>query len=332
MSPKHEPRTPSQSFSGELLVAAASSENAALVDALAGVVPIHDIDLGVDANGVARKMVAVKSGHALFDVKPLLDIYRTAPERREGTAKFTDLESFVSHVRRFADEDSVVFANDSQASPSLTCILDYHRRTADGAPRFGRHRSAYAFPLSEEWQAWVKSNKQGMEQAEFAHFIEDRLADVADPDELKPEGGAATWARKLGMQFAHPSKVLELSRGLEARVKQIVRGAHNPGNGDGEVSFATTVEDPNGQPLRVPGAFAIAIPIFKRGDLWPVPVRLRYRISGAITWFYELARVDQVFETAFAEALGVVCHGRGLSGEKGHVLGTGLPILRGSPE
>ena len=306
---------PTKNPEGEILYATTGTEAGAIIEALENaqpyaVVGVHD--------GV--QVLVVKDGHKVTSVKPHIDEYRTAPERRKGTAVFSDLASFIAHANRFRDADSVVFANDSRTSPSLTSVLDYHRATAEGAPRFGQHRGSYAFPLSDEWKAWTEQNAKAMTQAEFARFIEDRLVDVMDPASLTEGGSAAHWAGRLGVTFATPSQLLELSRGLAAKVSSHVRGSHDTASGTKEVMFASEVTDPNGAPLPVPGAFLLSIPVFKRGDLYPVPVRLRFRIKESVTWSYELARVDAVFEHAFAEACDHVAKL------------TTLPVLRGDAE
>lgn len=316
----------SKQIEGEL-IAQASSDAGAIIDALADAKPNELLSVGTDAGGTPRSVLVVPDGRSVFDVKPFLDEYLTAPERRKGTAIFTDLESFIAHTNRFKDDDSVIFANDSKTQPSLTSVLDYHRRTSDGAPRFGQHRGHYAFPLSDEWKAWTSQNAREMTQKEFARFMEDRLVDVADVTTLEP-----------GSDFATPSQLLELARGLAAKVTSHVRGSHDLGNGATEVMFTSEVTDPNGKGLPVPGAFVVAIPVFRRGDLYPVPVRLRYRVTDSVTWWYELARTDAVFEHAFGEALALVRYGRPAAPDalsvpgKSGVDATSLPVLRGTPE
>jgi len=294
------------------------TENDATLDAAKRLLAVETVVLRDARNGVPREVLSVPDGRKVHSVKALLDEYLTAPERRKGTARFTDLDSFIAHTNRFRDTDSAIFADDSKGAPALLSVLDYHRATADGAPRFGEHRGAYAFPLSDEWTAWTAQNGKPMSQVDFARFLEDRLVDVADPSTAS--GSAADWAKCVGAAFASPSKLLELSRGLAVRVNAAVRGQHDIGSGATQVMFATEHTDINGAPIDVPGAFLLAIPVFKRGDLYPVPVRLRYRVKESVTWHYELARVDAVFEHAFGEACALVA-------EK-----TSLPVLRGNPE
>ena len=249
----------------------------------------------------------------------LIDEYRLTPERRVGTATFTDLASFCAHAVRFASANSAIFAADDKEKPSLTCVLDYHDKGHGGTPRHGAHRGTYAFPLSDEWTAWTAKNGQTLTQSDLAVFLEDRLGDVSDP--ATAAGSALDWSARLGASFASPSKLLELSKGLSIRVNATVREQRSIASGEGVVYYATENQNEDGTPLSVPSAFLLGIPVFRRGDLYPVPVRLRYRIrGGSIAWSYEMARVDAVFDHAFAEALAHV--------EKA----TTLPVYRGTPE
>ena len=76
-----------------------------------------------------------------------------------------------------------------------------------------------------------------------------------------------------------------------------------------------------GQPLKVPGAFLVGIPVF-RGEIgYQLCVRLRYRKSGAsLVWIMELWRHEEVFDTAIKEACDMVKKA------------TELPLLVGTPE
>ncbi len=71
----------------------------------------------------------------------------------------------------------------------------------------------------------------------------------------------------------------------------------------------------------MPGAFLVAIPVFKGGAPYQIPARLRYRVrEKSITWFYELHGVDRVFDHAFSEACAKAAND------------TGLPLFLGAPE
>lgn len=262
---------------------------------------------------------ALPSGIKLHSIKPLLDEYRTAPERRKGTATLTQLDSFVMHVKRFADEDSAIFASREPKSPSLMAVFDYHRQGADAEPRFGTHRAVYNFPISEEWKAWIAIDGDWMGQAEFAKFTEDRIGDVVDPSGAL--ASAAEFTGRVNLEYATPSRVLELSRGLTVLVGQRVAKHVNLSTGEGQLSFEEEHRDSGGAPMRVPGAFLIAIPVFAHEAPYQIPVRLRYRVAaGSVSWALELYRATDVFDAAIAESAKVVA------------AGTGLPFFYGFPE
>ena len=265
--------------------------------------------------------LAVPRGKQLFSGKEFIDEFRTAPERRQGTANLGDLDSFIAHALRFKDDDSAIFASADPQRPQLVSVLDYHRQGPDGAPRFGRHRGVYAFPLSEEWTRWTGAAGKVMSQKAFAEFVESNILNVADPGEAGT--GAREFARVLGVEFAGPQRLMEMSRGLSVRVAAKVQNVVNLGTGETQFVYVTEHQNERGEPLKVPGAFLLALRVFRGGPAYQVPVRLRHRVdkeAGSVSWSFELWRTDLSFEHAFKEA-----------SEKAAAT-TGLPLYVGTPE
>jgi len=252
-------------------------------------------------------------------VHKLIDEWRLAPERREGIAKITSLQSFIDHVNRFKDEDSVIFANDG-LKPGLLAVLDYHRAGAASAPRFGKHRTAYEFPLSDEWTAWKTVENKNLSQADFAEFLEDRLPDVLSPEDASDID--RDLMAKIGPAYASPQEMLTVSRGLRIHVEHRITNKVNLSSGEVELQFEEEHRDAQGfARVNVPGAFLIGIPVFRKGPPYKIPVRLRYRTgNGSITWFYQLYRDEVVFDDAMIEAIEKV------------KAETQLPLLFGTPE
>lgn len=245
--------------------------------------------------------VLVRPDGQVQSVKKWVDEYRSAPEARRGTAVHQTLESFVLHTSRFKDEDSVLWAQRSSDSASLTATFDYHRKGADGAPRFGEHSALYRFPVSDEWKAWAAVNGQPLSQGEFAAFLEDRIGDVAEAAVDSPVAALAT---RLGMECASASRLLELSRGLTVHEASKISQSTRLASGETQFVFETEHNDQYGAPLKVPGIFSVALPVFDGGDLFQLAVRLRYRVkSGQLIWFFEIHRADQVFRLAVDEAV-----------------------------
>lgn len=262
------------------------------------------------------------NGEACVEIQEVtkhFDANRSNPIRRVGTAAVSSLESFVDHVKRFADEDSAIFADRNPASPKLLAVLDYHRRTAAGLPRFGYHRTQYDFPLSDEWKAWKSKNGARMSQPDFAQWVEDHLADIVDP--AIAGKGAQHFLSLLSCGFANAQKLLELSRGLTVHVGARVANHTNLASGEASIIFEAKHTDEKNAPLKVPGAFLLGIPVFKSGAPYQIAARLRYRVNGGeVHWSYELFQADAVFDHAIDEA----CE----AAKKG----TGLPVFQGKPE
>lgn len=265
-----------------------------------------------------REVVVIPAGIKIESTKKYNDEYLTAPERRKGIAKVGDIESFIAHVNRFKDVDSALFANNSPQNPGLTAVLDYHKQTAIGEPRFGEHRTHYSFPLSKEWKTWTESDGAKLSQGDFAAFIEDNILDCS----IDEGGSERITALKslLGGSFASPQKLVELSRGLTVNETSKVRGVTNLSTGETSIVYETEHQDTQGAPIQVPNMFLITIPVFEGGDRYRIAVRLRYRKSSSITWFYELSQVEEVFNDAIKGAC-----------EKAKTE-TALPLFVGAPE
>lgn len=311
----------------------------------------------IEHDGITVPILFVPKGGGAVEVasaKRFVDEWRTCPERREGTAKLGDLASFCGHANRFKDDDSAIFVGDDPKAPTFLAVLDYHKRAnvdvagKDGkivtahddkaAPRFGRHRGTYAPQKSTEWTAWTEKGGEKpieMSQADFAAFISSRAFNVLDVEDL-PDGGIAelpAWYAKTfggkvareggpGAFFASRASLLTLADGLDVAVNEAV-GEVTPqmGNGNARITFGSNVTTS----VEVPAAFVIAVPLWKGGDLWQIPVRLKMtvRTSGdtkRIGWRVELFGVERTFAAAMSAARAEV--------EKA----TGLPVFVGSPE
>ncbi|HEV7717180.1 MAG TPA: DUF2303 family protein [Steroidobacteraceae bacterium] len=264
----------------------------------------------------APAVLVLPAGKTAQSVKPFLDAYLKAPERKTGTAQLSTLDSFCQHVNRFSDEDSALFADDNPTSPRLVGVLNYHESKA-GSPRFGDHRASYTFPLSVEWLCWTRTRP--MNQAQFAEFIEDHIADVLDPSKI----GEDTWAfcEQLEIVLAQPSALMALSKGLSVYVDGKVTNNVNLADGTGSIAFSEEHKDAQGAPLKVPRGFAVGIPVFTGGERYALPMRLRYKVMGGkVTWELLPHRVQQAFRHAVTEACTKAAEA------------TKLPLYYGTPE
>lgn len=296
-----------------------STETGAVVEVMERLSSVETVGLR-RGDGKEVEVLALPKGKAIQSMKPFLDEYLDAPERRRGTARLSTLASFVEHVNRFKDEHSAVFADvTNQSAPRLIGVLNYNEK-GTGSPRFGDHRAEYAFPISDEWKAWT-NKKDAMGLADFAEFLEEHVGDVVDPATLPKGSATLAEAQQLGITLATPQALMETSRGLTVHVKASITNATRLSSGETQVDFREEHQGADGKPLVVPGGFAIAIPVFRLGTPYMLLVRLRYRPEGAkVFWFFAISRVAKSFETAIT----TVCAEA--------ATGTALPLFYGSPE
>lgn len=238
----------------------------------------------------------------IISLRGEVEKYRLFPSRRLGTANVQTLGSFIALLNRHkVGNESVVFADTKWEAPSFTAVIDYHQAERIGGQpnaRHGQHRIHYPFPLSEEWQAWVKNNGEVMSQLDFATFLEDRIAELSTPtpeEKAELEGTFAT-------TVATPAELVRLSKGLKIHVSSSVEEERTLNSGEGQIKWQEVHKTETGEPLKVPGMFMLSIPPFRAGEMVRIPVRLRYRMnSGRVFWFYQIYRPD-IHITARVEA------------------------------
>ncbi|NNU62450.1 DUF2303 family protein [Ochrobactrum soli] len=248
-------------------------------------------------------------------LKSLLEEHRVSPERRRGTASTDTLASFIDLINRHKDDGSVIFGKARWPEPKLTGIMNYH--DLDNEARFADHRIEYAFPLTDEFKAWVDTNKKGMEQADFAAFIEEHAQEVASPT----DGEKAEYERFFNEKIATPSELIMLSRHLEVFVSATVKQGVRLQTGERTVEFREEHQNAKGEAVVIPGIFIVSVPAFVDGEKVRIPTRLRYRIKGGdIVWFYDLYRWETVLREQVQRDL--------LESAKQ----TGLPHFEGSAE
>lgn len=245
------------------------------------------------------------------------------PARRKGTAKLATLQSLIDWANRFKGETSILYANPDRSAPSLTCIANYHAEggpqldanTPDEAANYGDHRGVYAFPLSKEWQRWMKISGKPLGKDDMGQFIEDNAKDFIDPTPALLNPGTvepgAEWeqrlievAQKIGGRFGQHLKLVHMSREFQAYEISNLSVSSNRDTGESTIAFVNEHKTPTGEPLKIPNLFLIAIPVLESGVLYRLPVRFQYRKSGgALQFVLTIYDPDRAFDDAFNEAV-----------------------------
>ncbi|RBO54684.1 hypothetical protein DSD19_04725 [Rhodovulum sp. BSW8] len=303
---------------------------------------VQDITRPTDANPLRDPViVSVPTGQSLHY---LTDAHRAAleyikPTRRRGIATHMTLESLIGWANRFKGETSVLYVNPDPQRPSLTCIADYHAAGAadvgalgDPSARHCAHQGVYRFPLSKEWKFWTAISGKGLDKDELGELIEEHAKDVLDPTPSLMNPGTVEpsepWeermldiAQRIQGRFAQLSRLLDLSKSFQIYETSNLEVRTNRDTGEQSVQFVNEHKDVDGKPIALPNLFMLAIPVFESGALYRVPVRFRYRKSGAtVKFILSLYDPESAFDDALDEAVNTAMEA------------TDLPLFAGTPE
>ncbi len=227
------------------------------------------------------------------------------PDRREGLATMQSIGSLVAHVNRFKDTDSVVWADGAQRR--IVAILDYHRTSAAGSPRWGKHRSVYACPLSEAWRAWGGGVAVECSQDELIALLDTRDRELT------------TGTLPDGTKAPLPSSLLTIASNLESYSNAKAKRERDPQTGRVRIAFSE--EKGFLGDVLPPPSFLICIPVFEGEKAQPLEVRLRFAVDdGAATFSVQIHAAGDVLREAFRAICDVVADG------------TALPVFVGCPE
>lgn len=292
-----------------------STENGALLKFLSDFAQSEPLDF-TRGTADAATVHLVPKGMAVFDPKKILDQYLPAPERRTGTTALADVASFGAYVNRHKRPETVIFADlDAGGTPTLECVFDADAEGPAGAG-WNQHRATYAFPLSSEWQAWRRAHGQAQAQGDFAAFVDERAADLLDPEALAEDTAPRVLAGRLGVQLAQGAAVIAASRGLRIRAEVDVTEVVSVSSGETELTFNERHKAEGGAgALMVPSAFLVGIPVFRGEPRDAFLVRLRYRRqpqAARILWTLSLHQADEVLRAAVQEVVERVRSATGL--------------------
>lgn len=280
------------------------------------------IDKVMAGDGVTQ--VPVLSVPKDRDIKGVDDLIRAfektceVPYRRRGQYIAADVASFLSWMKANTEAGAPVFLAGleslagkwRQPDIALIGIGNYSDRFAAGWHDF---RARHAFPVSEQWTVWCGAHEKAMSQTDFAEFIENRVYDLATPARGEVISEAVTRFLETieGKSVATPSDLVRLSRGLKISADAKLESKINLGSGEVTLKYTEDHKGPGGEPIKVPQAFYIRIPVFFGREPSLLGVRLRYRMAGGnVSWSFSLIAPDQIVADEIA-AVGVSIRSEG---------------------
>lgn len=222
------------------------------------------------------------------------------PSRKTGSVTLSEHASFSAYVARHsAPEATTLWGNRDQGR--IVAVLNDHPSGGDHHPDWRDHRATLTLRQTPAWRAWVAASGNLVGQAEFAEFLEDRAADVVEPDS---------------------ARLLEVATSIEATTGAAHKSAVRLDSGEVKVRYEETIEARAGQQgdLTIPTRIELALSPYEGMDPYRVTARFRYRLNnGALRLGVVLDRPEDVLRAAFGDVVTAV------------EAATGLVVLHGEP-
>lgn len=272
-------------------------DNTPQTQAQPGILPIHatadQLHLGADTidritelahASISAQQVAgttqflVPSGYTLHDLTEKIEKAQHAPNRKQGTVRLTSIDSFL----QFAADQNQAGTGYIYADPEQQTLTAVFNDTKEHSTGWRDHRGVFKAELSRECANWIRNNKQNKEQEDFAIFLEDNIADIVEPS---------------------GDTLLTVALSLQAKTEVNFSSSKRLDNGQVQLTYTENMDAraANGT-LEIPREFAIGVRIFKNSEGYKIKARLKYRLhSGRVKFWYELDRVENVIENAFAD-------------------------------
>ena len=222
-----------------------------------------------------------------------------APERKTGVVNLTEHESLSKYVTEHAEQMASTLWADRDAG-RITAVLNGHLAEDDSAG-WGDHRAILTLRQTPAWRAWTAASGQLVDQQAFAEFLEDRAADVVEPD-------AAT--------------LIEVVTTIEATTGVAFKSAVRLQDGQTQLRYEETTDAKAGQAgqLTIPQRITLGIAPFEGIDPYRLTARLRYRLrDGRLTIGVVLDQPEDVLRAAFGDVIAAV------------ETATDLTVMHGSP-
>lgn len=190
-----------------------------------------------------------------------------------------DAPSLVAYVNKHKTPDTAMFAEPGFLAEGRRAIihvaLDYHGETQ---PHHVAHSVRYEPRYSDQWTRWHNACREPMAQVDFAEFVEECRADIQEPS---------------------AAALLDVVRTFKASKKVEYDSVVYQPNGDVKLAYDERTEQ-KGSSGVLPEMIKLGIPVYFRGDLYAMPVFVRYRVGGGTVKFQmKLDRPEIIEDEAF---------------------------------
>lgn len=248
--------------------------------------------------GSSIPFVVVPNGYTINELENLLPM----PTRKRAAVQVHDADSLCAYFDMHRSSAANIYADVDHGAEKFVVLAVFNDNSLASAG-WRDHTCTLVRRPSVEWKRWNGKSRATMQQADFATFLEENLADVVNAEGM-PTG----------------SEMLQMALGFERTADKRLKSKVNLQSGGVRFEY---VDDDNAETrtsMQVFSRFTIGIPVFDGASVaYQIEARLKYRDNaGKLSFWYELIRPDRAFRQAVADELEAIA-------EK-----TLRPIIRGT--
>lgn len=213
------------------------------------------------------------------------------PSRIRRRVTLLESDSFIEYVNRFKNDDSLIFANLTEQSATLTAVLDYH---GPKDARYCDHIAFFSTIPTPEWKVWLEANRKAMGQVDFATWLEDNLSLFVKPEGIEAPSGA---------------ELLELIRTLHGHQNARFNTSLRLDNGAFSVAYEEDVSvrgtsTQRTDAIELPKEIVAGIKVFQGSVAYEVRARFKSRITERkLMLYFETINLPNIIRDAI---LGIV--------------------------
>lgn len=202
-----------------------------------------------------------------------------APRRIAVCHNFEEVAGFCEYVNSFRDADTRLYLlRDAAGQGYVRAVLNDH---APGKPSWTDHAAHLQLVHTDEWSAWLGSNREMFGHVAFVEFLQEQLHTIAEPAGADILDAAREFSahRKAQFQSVVPVEGGDLSVGYSEETR---------GGGTKEGSAA------------IPSRLKLALRPFRAtDDTLEIEATVNWRlVNGSVKFFFALLRTERVLEDA----------------------------------
>lgn len=263
------------------------------------------ITLDINSLSLGKIPAALVPDGFKLSLMPEMEKHLPCPLRKKGNRQLDDAESFIFYAKEHGTPETCriyLRADFPRGEIEFTATFNDNLNDETGWNDF---RATYAPKKSEEWKRWTSQNRAALNQAEFASFLEDNLADIAPPSAEKPK-------------LPNGSQMLALALNFQATSEKSFKSQTRLQSGGVELEYIDREDDATRGKMETFERFELGLAPLFNGSAYRLEARLKYRVRDQkLSVWYELIRPDKVLEAATKDLVELIKNE------------TGFPVLMG---